>query len=232
MEFGENGVVISDTSESMTPEKGYSDGPRPAMGLYRAMRLSLFAFILAQLAYLATTFVLQVGPLSRWGETVLLIVNPDILVAATALFYLLVLFIAFFCSGRFIYRSMRNLHSIGSPEVKISPGWSVGFYFIPIMNLFKPAIAMSEIYHGSHQAVGEASRHKSPIPYSWTCWLFMDAPEFVADRAGLTGVDAFALYALTTTLGIAAAVFLIRMGHRIAVRQERLQRSGAALIVD
>jgi len=46
------------------------------------------------------------------------------------------------------YRAMRNLHLAGAP-VTIGAGWAVGWYFIPVANLWKPLQAMTEIFRAS-----------------------------------------------------------------------------------
>jgi hypothetical protein len=54
--------------------------------------------------------------------------------------------IAFFV---WTYRVAANLPSLKAPKQEFSPGWAVGYYFIPIMNLFKPYQALVEIWKGS-----------------------------------------------------------------------------------
>lgn len=45
-----------------------------------------------------------------------------------------------------IYRSNKLARALGASRMTYSPGWSVGWFFIPIANLFKPYFAMKEIY--------------------------------------------------------------------------------------
>lgn len=45
-----------------------------------------------------------------------------------------------------IFRSNKLSRALGASAMKYSPGWSVAWFFIPIMNLFKPYFAMKEIY--------------------------------------------------------------------------------------
>lgn len=42
-----------------------------------------------------------------------------------------------------IYRAHANLHAAGY-ELEFTPGWAVGWYFVPIANLFKPFQVMKE----------------------------------------------------------------------------------------
>jgi heme/copper-type cytochrome/quinol oxidase subunit 2 len=45
-----------------------------------------------------------------------------------------------------VFRSNKLARALGATAMKYSPGWSVGWFFVPIMNLFKPYFAMKEIY--------------------------------------------------------------------------------------
>lgn len=48
-----------------------------------------------------------------------------------------------------IYRANFNARQLGSQGMKFSPGWSVGYYFIPILWFWKPYQAMREIWCAS-----------------------------------------------------------------------------------
>ena len=47
------------------------------------------------------------------------------------------------------FRAAHNLRALGALELKTSPGWTVGWYFIPILSLWKPYRAGIEIWHAS-----------------------------------------------------------------------------------
>lgn len=48
-----------------------------------------------------------------------------------------------------IYRANFNARSLGAQKMKFTPGWSVGYYFIPFLNLWRPYQAMKEIWKAS-----------------------------------------------------------------------------------
>lgn len=48
-----------------------------------------------------------------------------------------------------IYRTNRNLSSLGVSQRHFTPGWSVGWWFIPFANLVQPFRAVCEIWRGS-----------------------------------------------------------------------------------
>lgn len=48
-----------------------------------------------------------------------------------------------------IYRAHQNLPALGATELEFTPRGAVGWYFFPLLNLFKPYQVMREIYNGS-----------------------------------------------------------------------------------
>jgi hypothetical protein len=46
-------------------------------------------------------------------------------------------------------RAHKNLPSLGRRGLVFSPGWAVGFFFVPFLNLVRPFQAMREIWYGS-----------------------------------------------------------------------------------
>ena len=47
------------------------------------------------------------------------------------------------------HRAYANLRLIGSGDTEHTPGWSVGYWFIPLVNLFRPYQITAEIYRRS-----------------------------------------------------------------------------------
>jgi hypothetical protein len=84
--------------------------------------------------------------------------------------------------ARWIYRANFNVRQLGAQGLKFSPGWSVGYYFIPILHLWKPYQAMREIWQASKNPASWATVERGSILPWW--WLF-----FVA--AGLLGQTSF-----------------------------------------
>lgn len=48
------------------------------------------------------------------------------------------------------YLANRNARSLGATGMKFTPGWAIGWYFIPILNLWKPYQALRETFKASH----------------------------------------------------------------------------------
>ena len=232
---GEETPVDDRTSANYSVKQSshaYTDGPRSALGLYGFMRWGLIAYIAIEVAFQALLSGYLVFPDHLPSFMYQQSADDIHVLDAVGFVYFAICVVAFFFACRFTYRTMRNLHTIGSPAAEISPTWSVGFYFVPLANLAMPANAMSQIYHGTHEAVGEKSRHASPIPIWWSCWLLGGILESIADRSSLTGIWVFAIYATSALMSIVAAIVLMRMGSKIANKQELLKHGGIAHVFD
>ena len=64
--------------------------------------------------------------------------------------YLINLIISGFLILKWIHRANYNSHRLGAENMEFTSGWSIGYYFIPILALFKPYQAMKEIWQTSH----------------------------------------------------------------------------------
>jgi Domain of unknown function (DUF4328) len=70
---------------------------------------------------------------------------------------------------QWIYRINMNLHLLSFQEMRFSPGWSIGWYFIPVANLFKPYQTMKEIWDVSHN---HKNHDYSLLHWWWFLFLF------------------------------------------------------------
>ena len=113
-----------------------------------------------------------------------------------------------------IYRAHANLRDRGI-EMETSPGWAVGWFFVPIMNLFKPFQAMRELWSESHF---ESDSYGDPAPGTigtwWGLWIVGNILSNVSLRMTSYGADdsitiAIALSIVAGAMLIACA-FLLR----------------------
>lgn len=71
-----------------------------------------------------------------------------------------------------IYRMNKNARALGAEGMKFTPGWAVGWYFIPIANLWKPYQALKEIWQASAKPGDWAAQYRSPLlPCWWGLWI-------------------------------------------------------------
>ena len=73
---------------------------------------------------------------------------------------------------RWIYFSNSNSRSLGASGMQFTPGWTIGYYFVPFLNLYKPYRAMKEIWKTSKDPKNwEMVKTPSFFPQWWTLWL-------------------------------------------------------------
>jgi Domain of unknown function (DUF4328) len=134
-----------------------------------------------------------------------------------------------------LYRSYANLKLLGARGLSYSPGWAVGYYFVPIMSLFRPYQVMQEIWKGSDPAFAtEGARGWRDAPSSafvmpwWGFWLTANfawqisigngsAPK---PDIGNLKVGAW-LGVIADVAAVAAGTCLIFLIHSITNRQEK-----------
>jgi len=100
-----------------------------------------------------------------------------------ALLSLAVTAIAFFvtfiiCSVVFLmwlFRARKNLPALGISAVRWSPGWSMAWWFIPIMSLFRPYQVVKETWQVTDptSAPGEQRSQKLPSYFVWWWTLYL-----------------------------------------------------------
>lgn len=86
--------------------------------------------------------------------------------------YLVVFIISGIMILKWIYRANYNARQLGAKDMKFTPGWSVGWYFIPIFTLWKPYQAMKEIWKASSNPDNWSEvKASSILPWWWFFWL-------------------------------------------------------------
>lgn len=243
VEFGPNGAakkkadpaVISQIQQELGQrEHGYSDGkPRSLKALADIARIGLIVWCVEmalQSVMVAFYFYLpdllpdvffEIGG----DETVNIAILSDWLIFLTAL-------AAFVFVGRVTYRAQKNLFTIGSPYPKMAPGWTVGWYFIPVAAIWQPLLGMMQIYRGTFAAVGEKDPSLTLLFIWWGAWLSMNAPNWFVQIWPESMMVQFGLLMIGIVIGITAGVTLIRILGRIAERQELLLQGGVATVFD
>jgi hypothetical protein len=125
----------------------------------------IYAALLAYLNYFDSGFTFDYDTLLAF----------DVVYRAAYFVHLIVLIIA---TCMWMYRASQNLHKVQLPQLEFSAGWSVGWWFIPIANWWKPFQVMRELYRGSLVIYGKASRANYRVqPFAqvvgwwWALWL-------------------------------------------------------------
>ena len=175
--------------------------------------------------------VLEIGVLfgqyAEYSGAVDLDTGEDGLTMAVALIYLAYLVAMIGCVVLvclWIHRAHSNLHQAGLDGLEFTPGWAVGWYFIPFANLVKPYGAMRELWHASH---GESGAFDAPAPsminYWWAAWIIGNILSNIGTQISLRDPASYSTALLFGMFGsivsTAAAVLLLQLVQRISAAQ-------------
>jgi len=136
------------------------------------------------------------------------------------LFYILT--IIFFCI--WTNKSMKNVWAMDSySKPEISPGWAVGFYFIPIVNLWKPFQAMKEIWSLS---VPEKSS-SSILGCWWALWIISCFADRISMRLPTETFEdmkfSYFFDAGSVVISIGAGLLLMNIVSQVTKKQTETQ---------
>ena len=89
-----------------------------------------------------------------------------------AIVYLVVFIVSGILILKWLYRSNYNVKQLGAKDMEFSPGWSIGYYFIPFVNLWKPFQAMKELWKTSvNPSDWQNLKSPSTITLWWGLWI-------------------------------------------------------------
>ena len=136
------------------------------------------------------------------------------------------------------HRAHSNLRAFGRIGLAYTPGWAVGWWFIPFANLWKPLGAMSELWKASEPTDDPngwwRARPWWVLGLWWACWIGGNLLDVVASamqqESDLSTVASSDIVAVIARLvEIAAAICAVLILRDILGRQRALApMSGAA----
>ena len=86
--------------------------------------------------------------------------------------YALFLLSSFFIIGRWLFVSAKINHLSGVKNLEISPGWSVGWYFIPFASLWMPYKSLKETFKASfYNEDWQDIKVPYYFPIWWSTWI-------------------------------------------------------------
>lgn len=213
--------------------------PLPLYGWLRVF-VVIYAVVVTILVGFNTGFYV----ISR-GDPVYEPISPtDMLItlgfAGVAVLSLLIFAVCVVLTLRITFRMMKNLHTLGSPHVSISPGWAAGWYFIPFANLVMPVKAVGEIWRGTYDQLGTHKPPNGAIGRWWGCWIGGSICDSIAERlvgGGWFGEPTFpsqealyaamALWGVGTLLSVLACIFMLNVFGQLARGQQQMARTSA-----
>lgn len=116
---------------------------------------------------------------------------------------------------RWTYRAKANVRAFGAADLRYSPGWSVGWYFIPVLCFWRPYQAMRETWKAS---VSPTSWKDAPVPVVLPVWWALWVASLVCGNVALRlGLRAEELPELMAASGVALARDLFEMPLSLAL---------------
>jgi hypothetical protein len=166
----------------------------------------------------------NMAPLDRDKDLRELFANPMACVQPLVLLPTAIVFLIW------IHGAYKNLTFFRVTGLEYSPGWAVGYFFIPIVNFFRPYQVAQEIWRASDpesplddRRAWRHSQGSGVITAWWFTWILGGIVGYISGRAALSGVDdnpaTKVLDIISDGLSIVAALFAILMIHQLRNRQ-------------
>lgn len=186
-----------------TEGRGPIDGPRPIALPGKVAQLTLYG----SLAFLVVVLVVEIG----------LLFNPYVFEQDDfGLFWGLALLLYLFAIGGHVllrvacsiawfiwsYRIAVNLRSVPSSGLSTTPGWVVGWWFVPFANLFKPYQVHKELFQAS--TPDDASLRAPAYLGMW--WISFIAGNVISNISFRLGVSE-----LSAVLDLVSTSFMMTM---------------------
>lgn len=190
------------------PEINHSVGslPKSPDDQFREMKI---------LAWLASVCIAPTVPYSIYVMLLALgrvTVSDEVVEMIDGLFALsFITGVIFYCIWK--YRCACNARYFYGGPLLYTPGWCVGYYFIPIMMLFRPFQCMNDIYQKTYLLFGGKSPFALLLTW-WLTWIFSG----VADRIALAS-KASEGFVVSSSLSLVSALLAIWVIFTLTRRQ-------------
>lgn len=150
--------------------------------------------------------------------------GPLVAVGIAGLGVLVTLILGAVFFGIFIVRAAHNLRALGRVGMEFTPGWCIGWFFVPFANLVKPVKAFTEVWKASDPHVLDSSawRHEGRgdprIGVWWGSWIASSMIGNVSGRiddpaiSGMVGL-------VGTSISTVAGIFCCLLVYQLAARQ-------------
>ena len=123
-----------------------------------------------------------------WNPSLLSMVDTFSMVIGV--FYMLAFIGSAVFVGMWIYRANANAQTISS-HVTVTPGWNIGFFFVPVASLFKPFEGLRQTWQAS---VSPDEPDAVPVPalmrWWWGLWLIAGILGQASFRLSMSGNSA------------------------------------------
>jgi hypothetical protein len=212
------------------PPAAYSDLPQPEATGYVPLgwRTLLVTLALGGRVVLGAVINANEGALDDPGKAPGVAAALALAAAGLGLVVSVIGAVVFFLM--WIHRAHKNLPALGRQGMHFTPGTCVGWFFVPIANLWKPVQAVAEIWRASDPDGQDYWRANASTPWIgvwWGTWLVGNALENASSvgHAKSSGVDLVAT-AFSAVAAVALVVVMRGIDRRQGARAARLAREG------
>lgn len=121
-----------------------------------------------------------------------------------------------------LYRAEVNVRALGAEDMMVSPGWAVGWFFVPLVQLVMPFVAVRELWKASATPRDWQLGASSPvIALWWACWLGSVISGNIA--FALSRMDDYDAFLAADFIGMISAAFTIPSAILLAAVIGRIQ---------
>ena len=161
-------------------------------------------------------------------------IDPAMLVQAlVGMLFLIVALVTVIVFGIWIVRAHRNLLDLGASELDVTPGWALGWFFVPIAFYWKPYQAMRTLLQASRKPQHwQGETVPWWLPAWWTLWILSNLLSQASMRTSLRSITAPSdiemaqLDVVTAAVDVVLFGFAIRLVARIWLAQRAQRAAG------
>jgi hypothetical protein len=178
---------------------------RPHAGV---VRIALIIWAIVSIGYAATAAhsVVTIAAFNDGAATMEDLTRIDAISLPAAWLMMAVNLVTIVLVAIWIYRANRNAHSL-SDEMEMTPGWNIGWFFVPIFTFWKPFQGLAQSWRTS---VSPVDSDNVDLPgwmrLWWGCWIISSLINNVIFRLELRA-DSLDDYQLTAWLEIICLPF-------------------------
>lgn len=151
----------------MSEESGISILKRRHNRLHVAMAIMLVincVTLLFEVAELLGLFAINPDPYAD-------VTGLEILYVVTAFALVIVAIVNIILWCMWLHRAARNVNEAGFERFEFTPGWAVGWHFIPFANLVQPFKVMRQIWNASAADANDLDSSAPNVNLWWGTWL-------------------------------------------------------------
>lgn len=203
----------------------FRDPKRLTQWLRWLLIASIVAYVVggaAELAQLQVLQAIQDGSFSSEEEMMSAAQASDLRQTVVSIGALVIIIGTIVMFAVWVHRMNSNIHAFGATNLRFTPGWAVGWYFVPIANLWKPYQVMSEIWRASKNPVGWQSEPAGGLlGWWWFWWLASNFADNISMRMSWRAEELEELISVvpvnivSSALDIVSAVLALLVVRRI-----------------